>query len=116
MTATLAILSGSRLLSAGLGCLALAGTASLAQIVIDYELCKILERIARGLMVDADHIGLDLIKRIGIGGSFLSEDHTVKYMRETLCFPQLFDRSAADGWSLDQQGMLARQKPRCARF
>jgi trimethylamine--corrinoid protein Co-methyltransferase len=110
VTALLAILSGSRLLSAGMGCLALAGTASLAQIVIDYELCKSLEQIARGFVVDADHIGLDLIKRVGIGGSFLSEEHTVGHMRETLWFPKLFDRSAADGWCLDQHGMLARAK------
>ena len=110
LTATLAVLAGSRVLSAGMGCLALSGVASLAQLVIDYELCKSLEHIVRGFVVDADHIGLDLIKKVGIGGSFLDERHTVKYMRETLCFPQLFDRGSVGDWQLDRQGMLAQAK------
>ena len=112
LTATLAVLAGSRVLSAGMGCLALAGVASLAQLVIDYELCKSLEHIVRGFVVDAEHIGLDLIKEVGIGGSFLGEQHTVKYMRETLYFPRLFDRGSAGDWQLDRQGMLARAKGR----
>ena len=116
LTATLAVLAGSRVLSAGMGCLALAGVASLAQLVIDYELCKSLEHIVRGFVVDAEHIGLDLIKEVGIGGSFLGEQHTVKYMRETLYFPKLFDRGSAGDWQLDRQGMLARAKGRVCQI
>lgn len=111
-TATLAVAAGSRLLSAGLGCLALSGIASLAQMVIDYELCKSLEHFLHGFVVDADHIGLDLIKEVGIGGSFLAEQHTVRYMRETLFFPKLFDRRAPSAWLKDRQGMLEHAKAR----
>ena len=111
----LAVLAGSRLLSAGLGCLALAGVASLAQMVIDYELCKNLEHLARGFVVDGDHIELDLIKQVGIGGSFLGEPHTVRHMRETLFFPRLADRSSPGEWQLERQGMLARARARRAQ-
>jgi trimethylamine:corrinoid methyltransferase-like protein len=87
------------------------GAASLAQMVIDYELCKNLEQLARGFPVDAEHIQIDLIKRVGIGGSFLAEPESVRYMRETLYVPRLFDRSPAGGWS-SERGMLPRAKKR----
>lgn len=109
--ATTAVLAGSRLLSAGLGCLAVSGVASLAQMVIDYELCKNLERLTRGFSVDAGQLKLDLIKRVGIGGSFLAEPESVRHMRETLYVPHLFDRGPAGSWSADK-GMLVRAKKR----
>mgnify|MGYP005848254145 CR=1 FL=1 len=110
MTATLAVVAGSRLLSAGLGCLALSGVASLAQMVIDYELCKQLEHLLKGFVVDADHLSLDLIERVGIGSSFLAEEETVRYMRETLLFPELADRRAPGQWAVDRRGMLDHAK------
>ncbi|MCL4393657.1 MAG: trimethylamine methyltransferase family protein [Chloroflexi bacterium] len=116
LTATLAVVAGSRVLSAGLGCLALSGVSSLAQIVIDYELCKSLEHLLRGFVVDTETLGLDLIKQIGIGGSFLGEQHTVRHMRQTLFFPELSDRRATGQWVLDRKGMLDRAKAKVRRI
>lgn len=112
LSATTAILAGSRVLSAGIGTLCLSSVASLAQIVIDYELCRTLEHVIRGFDVDVEHIGLETIKRVGIGGDFLGEDHTLKYMRETLFFPELFDRRMVGGWRRDRKGMLDHAKER----
>jgi trimethylamine--corrinoid protein Co-methyltransferase len=112
LSAAVAVLAGSRVLSAGMGALCLSGVASLAQLVIDYELCQSLEHILRGFEVDQAHIGLDVIKRIGIGGSFLAEDHTLQYMRETLFFPRLFDRRMVNDWQQDRRGMLDYAKDR----
>jgi trimethylamine--corrinoid protein Co-methyltransferase len=64
----------------------------------------------RGFVVDAESIGLDLIKQVGIGGSFLGEEHTVQHMRDTLLFPELFDRRAPGQWLEDRQGMLEHAK------
>jgi len=109
-SATLALLAGSRLLSAGVGVLYMGSGASLAQLVIDYELCRFLERMGRSFEVTKESIGLEMIKRIGIGGSFLSEPHTVRHMRQELFFPQVFDRRAAEQWREDRQGMLEHAK------
>jgi trimethylamine--corrinoid protein Co-methyltransferase len=111
-TATLAVAAGSRVLAAGLGCLALAGVSSLAQILIDYEFVQVLDRVVRGFVVDAEAIGLDMIKRVGIGGSFLGEEHTVRHLRQTLFLPELCDRRAAGQWLEDRQGMLDHAKAR----
>ena len=111
-SATLALLAGSRLMSAGLGVLYMAGIASLAQLVIDHELCCFLERIRRGFEVSEETIGLDMMKRVGIGGSFLSEPHTVRHMRQELFFPEVFDRRAPSPWREDRRGMLEHAKAR----
>jgi len=109
-SATLALLAGSRVMSAGLGVLYMAGIASLAQLVIDHELCGFLERIRRGFEVNEETIGLEMMKRIGIGGSFLSEPHTVHHMRQELFFPNVFDRRAPSPWQEDRLGMLEHAK------
>jgi trimethylamine---corrinoid protein Co-methyltransferase len=109
-SATLAVLAGSRVLSAGMGTLCQSGVASLAQMVIDYELTQQLAHLTKGFIVDDAHIDMDMIKRIGIGGSFLAEEHTVKHMRETLYFPELFDRRMVGDWQRDHKGMLQHAK------
>jgi trimethylamine--corrinoid protein Co-methyltransferase len=114
--AILAIAAGGRVLSAGLGCLALSGVCSLAEIVIDYELCKFLDHMLRGFVVDPESIHLDLIKRVGIGGSFLGEEETVSAMRHTLFFPELFDRRAPGRWRGDRHGMLDHAKGKVRRI
>ena len=111
-SATVAVLAGCRVLSAGMGVLSLGGVASLAQLVIDYELCQYLEHLVKGFVVDEPHIGLEMIKRVGIGGNFLGEEHTLKYMRETLFFPKVFDRQMVSSWMENRKGMLERAKAR----
>ncbi len=115
-SATVAVLAGSRILSAGMGCLAMSGVTSLAQLVIDYELCQYLNRLAQGFVVDEEHIGLEVIKEVGIGGSFLSEPHTRKYLRQTLYFPELTDRRMVGDWQQDGRGMLDHAKDKVRRI
>ncbi len=116
ITASLAMVSGSRLLSTGLGCLSLSGVASLAQVVIDYELCMSLRHILKGLEVNDETIQIDLIKEVGIGGSFLAEEETVKHMRKTLYFPELFDRRAVGDWMVEKRGMLDHAKDKVQKI
>ena len=72
--------------------------------------------MARGFEVDEEHIGLELIKEIGIGGSFLAEEHTLKYMRETLFFPELADRRMVADWQQDRKGMLDHAKDKVRKI
>jgi trimethylamine:corrinoid methyltransferase-like protein len=44
------------------------------------------------------------------GWSFLAEDHTLTYMRETLYSPDLFDRHMVSDWQEDRRGMLDHAK------
>lgn len=65
---------------------------SFAQLVIDNEWIDAFNYVTQGIEVTEDSIGLDTIEEVGIGGNFLAEDHTVRYMRKNSWNSKLFDR------------------------
>ena len=67
-------------------------TGCLPQMFIDGEICSMLNALFRGIEVDEERIALDLIKRVGIGGTFLDQEHTAAHLRSELWFPTLFLR------------------------
>ena len=67
-------------------------TGCLPQMLIDAEICSMLNALFRGVEVDEERIALDLIKRVGIGGTFLDQEHTAAHLRSELWFPTLFLR------------------------
>ena len=55
-------------------------TISLEQLVLDDEINGIIRRLHRGIEVNKDTIGAQVINRVGPKGSFLTEDHTLKFL------------------------------------
>lgn len=88
ITSMASMLTGSDLM-VGLGGLDRAGMMSLEKMVMDCEVWRWLERLRAGIDVNEGTIGLDAIKRRGPGGVFLSDPHTLKYMRKDLMIPQI---------------------------
>ena len=88
MTSMASILTGSDLL-VGLGGLDRAGMVSPEKLVMDCEVWRWLERLRKGIAIDDGSLGLDAIKRQGPGGTFLSDPHTLKFMRRDLMIPQV---------------------------
>jgi trimethylamine--corrinoid protein Co-methyltransferase len=92
------VMSGGRLLiGAGNveGCMAF----DPAQLVIDDEIVRIARRWARGIRVDSDAIALDVIERVGPGGQFLDDDHTLAGLRAgELIGAELFARGGRETW------------------
>ncbi len=72
--------------------------ASYEQAVIDNEILGAAFRIVQGVEVNADTIGLDVIKEVGIGGNYLAHEHTVKYMRPHTWFPRVTNREQWTPW------------------
>jgi trimethylamine--corrinoid protein Co-methyltransferase len=83
---------------AGCGFIETILTASASQIILDNELAGMFARVARGVEWDDAHRAVDLIQRIGPGGNFLAEDHTVQFYREELYQPMIFDRTMRHSW------------------
>ena len=50
-----------------------------------------------GITLDAEAFALDLIDRLGPGGQYLTEEHTLRHFRE-LWNPTLFSRERKDIW------------------
>jgi len=68
-------------------------------LVMSNEIIGMVKRILGGVIVDADHLALDTIDRVGPGGNYLSEDHTLRYFRSEFWLPELIDRSNWDTWT-----------------
>ena len=88
MTAMASMLAGSDIM-VGLGGLNRAAMMSLEKVVMDCELWRWLVRLREGIDVSEATIGFDAIKRQGPGGIFLSDPHTLKFMRKDLLIPQV---------------------------
>ncbi len=70
---------------------------SLAQLVICDELIGWVRAIMKPLEIDATTLPLDLIREQGIGGDYLTTDHTMEHFGD-LWYPTLFDRRKFDKW------------------
>lgn len=73
-------------------------SASYEQLVIDNEMAGEVLRIGRGVEVNPETLALDVIKRVGLGGNYLGERHTLKHFKEELWLPPLADRRGRDVW------------------
>jgi trimethylamine--corrinoid protein Co-methyltransferase len=76
----------------GLGQLESEMTLSFAQLVIDDEMVAYVRRHRRGFAVDEAALALDLVREVGIAGSFLETDHTLSRHRRELFSPRLLNR------------------------
>lgn len=72
-------------------------TYSLELMVLCDEIIGQIRRMMEGLSVDAEHLALDSIKRVGPGGSFLTDPHTLAHFRSNW-MPDLTDRATRQTW------------------
>jgi trimethylamine--corrinoid protein Co-methyltransferase len=86
----------------GMGSLAAENLYSLGQMVIDNEILQLVrrlqDRLFNGIGVRGDELAVDLIKKVGPGGSFLKEKHTLRHYRDSLWFPPLGRRMPLQTW------------------
>lgn len=100
-TSGLSLVLGGADLICGTGLLEDARTLWLEQLFIDDEMIGMIRRIADGIVVDEDHLALDVIERVGIGGMFLGQRHTLDHLRQEHFHPKLVDRRSHDLWTSD---------------
>lgn len=65
-----------------MGLLGSAQILSLEKMVLDNHLARQIEIMLAPIKVDEEHLQVDLIKRVGIGGGFLNQRETLRYTRE----------------------------------
>ena len=94
----------------GMGLNGTENTLSLEQLVIDDEIINYTKRMLAGITVNDEKIAADLIMKIGPGGSFLAEPHTLEHFREELWDAKLAHRfSSHEEWE-NKGGLTIRQK------
>lgn len=68
-------------LGIGIGSLLTGSTVSLEQMVIDADLLQCAQRVLRGFQVNEETMAEEAIARVGPGGDFLMDEHTLRWMR-----------------------------------
>jgi trimethylamine--corrinoid protein Co-methyltransferase len=71
---------------------------SLEQLICDNEIAACVKRIIRGFEVNSGTLALGVVKQVGIGGSFLGEEHTRAHYRSESWLSALFDRQRWEPW------------------
>ena len=69
-----------------------------AALVACDEIISYTRRFMRGFELDDDHFGLDTIREVGAGGSFLSAGHTARMLRSEHWYPNLCNRDSIGAW------------------
>jgi trimethylamine--corrinoid protein Co-methyltransferase len=72
-------------------------TTSPEMIVFTDEIIAMTRRFMAGVKLDAEALAMEAIHRVGPGGNYLTDEHTMAHFRE-LWQPTLFDRQRADDW------------------
>jgi trimethylamine---corrinoid protein Co-methyltransferase len=70
----------------------------LPKAVIDDEVAQMMKRMKRGISFSDDDLGVNLIKEIGPGGSFITAKHTISRMKTEAVMTKMADRDARSIW------------------
>ena len=92
MSAFAALVSGTDVIY-GNGDLDNVQVLSLEQAIIDLDLVLAARQFVRGIIVDEGRLAVDAIRRVGPGGHYLEDPHTMRYLRSGERFaPQSYNR------------------------
>lgn len=94
----LAALAGANMIY-GLGMTELGMTLDFAQLVVDNEMAKMVRKVIEGIPVNDETLAVDVIRKVGAGGHFLMEDHTMRHMKTVQSHSKLFDRITRESWT-----------------
>jgi trimethylamine--corrinoid protein Co-methyltransferase len=72
-------------------------TASYEMMVICNEMISFIRRLMTGIEITPETLALDVIDKVGPGGSYLTSPHTKQNFRK-IWYPRLLDRHNYNGW------------------
>jgi trimethylamine--corrinoid protein Co-methyltransferase len=97
-TLLLAAMGGCNYIHHAFGMVTNMNAASLEQAVIDDEIVGMVMRALRGIESTDDSLALEAIGRVGPGGHYLTDPHTLRFMRSEFYHPTLGDRQNRAAW------------------
>jgi len=71
---------------------------SLEQVVLCNESIGAIKYLTRGVEINPATLAMDIIEKVGPGGHFLTEQHTMDNFRTQMHFTKLFNRSNHENW------------------
>ena len=82
----------------GPGMLDSGNTFSYTQLLLDNETIRMIRRALKGIEISDLSLAVDLFKKVGPGGHFLAEQHTIDHMHREQARSDLFIRQVRDSW------------------
>lgn len=76
-------------------------TSSMEMVVMTNEIASMVRQVLKGVKISPVTKAMDVIRKIGPGGNFLTDDHTLDNFREHLHFSELLNRDNYDNWKKD---------------
>jgi trimethylamine--corrinoid protein Co-methyltransferase len=98
MSLYIASLAGTAFIH-NLGFLSAGKTGSLEMLVLADELAGGVKRLAAGIQVSEESLGVEVTRRAAKDHSFIMDDHTLRHMSTAMWEPALFTRKSLEGWS-----------------
>lgn len=96
--AVMAALSGVNI-AAGAGLLNYVNCQSLEKLVVDNEICAHAQRLVQGIRFREEDAAIDIIRQCALDSSFLTSQHTRRYFREEVYYPDpVIDRLSQGDW------------------
>jgi trimethylamine--corrinoid protein Co-methyltransferase len=93
----MAALAGANVL-VGAGMMQQSLVISHEQLVIDDEVNRTVFSAVKGFEIDEERLGTEVISKVGPGGNFVAEEHTLKYLRGERYVPSLLYRDSREAW------------------
>ncbi len=98
MTNLLAGLAGANFIHDAAGLLEMCQTVAYEKYVVDNEIIGMAKRAINGIEVNDETMAVDVIKRIGPGGEYLTDMHTYNHMKTEYFHPEVSDRNPREKW------------------
>ncbi len=96
LTTLLSALAGADMCN-GFGLLEASTVLSFEQLMLDYDIVTEILYISKGIDVNEETLAQELIAKVGIGGTFLTNRHTLTHLRE-VWEPAVFEYGPYDDW------------------
>ena len=105
MSDLLVAMSGANYIHDAAGLMEFDLTVSYEKLVVDNEILGMCQRVLRGIEVTDETLATELLLEKGPGKDFLTEEHTVKYMRGEFFMPRLANRDKREALQPDSDAL-----------
>ncbi|MCP4218715.1 MAG: hypothetical protein GY765_29055 [bacterium] len=96
LTGLIPALAGANMIY-GLGMVESGITFDFGQLLLDAEFARMIKHTVKGIPVTDDTLAVNVIRKVGAFGDFLSQKHTLAHMRSQ-SQPQFIDRTMREAW------------------
>jgi len=71
------------------------------QLIVGNDIIGMTKRILKGFEVSDEHLALEVISKVGPGGNYLQQPHTLNHFRDELWRSKVFTRQPFESWKED---------------